>query len=81
MLDPSSSQHTSPSKQGWAPTLTGRLLEALGGVDDDVQEPIEPGGLIICSGESRGCVRARLPPPVFWGQCAGWLSPRQPLPQ
>lgn len=48
MLDPSS------SGQGWAPRLTGRLLEALGGVDDDVQEPVEPRGLVICSGKSRG---------------------------
>lgn len=80
MLDPSSSEHAGPSEQGWAPALTGRLLEALGGVDDNVQEPVEPGGLVICGGESRGCVRARLPPPMPRGQRAGWLSPRQAFP-
>lgn len=72
MLDPSSTHHTGPSAQGWALALTGRLLEALGRVDDDVQEPVEPGGLVICSRESRGCIRDQLPR----GQCAGWLSPR-----
>lgn len=80
MLDPSSPTGTGPSEQGCAPTLTGRLLEALGRVDNDVQEPVEPGGLIICGGESRGCVRAQLPPPAPWGQHVGWPFPRQPLP-
>lgn len=71
MPDPSSTHHSSPSAQGRAPALTGRLREALGGVDDDVQEPVEPRGLVVCGGESRGCVRAQLPR----GQRAGRLSP------
>lgn len=34
--------------------LTRTLLKASGGVDDDIQEPVEPGRFIICARDQRG---------------------------
>lgn len=40
-----------PKCQHSTVALTGRLFEALGRVDDDVQEAIHPWRVIICEGE------------------------------